>query len=67
MTRLIKENLDKFQVQELRLLPVTPKENLKSFSEPSIEEVCKIVREFSINASCRLDQAFPYIASEVLS
>ena len=35
---IIKENLDKFQVQEPRLLPVTPKENLKSFSTPSIEK-----------------------------
>ena len=56
---IIKENLDKFQVQEPRLLPVTPKENLKSFSSPSIEEVCNIVRESSIYASCRLDQAVP--------
>ena len=50
------ENLDKFQVQEPRLVPVTPKENLKSFSALSIEEVFKIVQESS-NASCRLDPA----------
>ena len=53
-TKIIKENLDKFQVQELRLIRVTPKENLESFSALSIEEVSKIVRESS-NASCRLD------------
>ena len=51
---IIKENLDKFQVQEPRLAPVTPKENLENFSSLSIGEVCKIVRESS-NASCRLD------------
>ena len=51
---IIKENLDKFQVQEPGLIPVTPKENLESFSALSIEEVSKIVRESS-NASCRLD------------
>ena len=43
---IIKENLG--------LIPVTPKENLESFSALSIEEVSKIVRESS-NASCRLD------------
>ena len=42
---IIKENLG--------LIPVTPKENLESFSALSIEEVSKIVRESS-NASCRL-------------
>ena len=51
---IIKENLDKFQVQEPRLAPVTPKENLENFSSLSIGEVCKIVRESS-NASCLLD------------
>ena len=51
---IIKENLDKFQVQEPRLIPVTPRENLESFSALSIEEVSKIVQESS-NASCRLD------------
>ena len=39
---IIKENLDKFQVQEPRLVPVTLKENLESFSVLSIE-VSKIV------------------------
>ena len=28
---IIKENLDKFQVQEPRLAPVTPKENLENY------------------------------------
>ena len=51
---IITENLDKFQVQEPRLVPVTLKENLESFSALSIEEVSKIVQESS-NASCRLD------------
>ena len=51
---IIKENLEKFQVQEPGLIPVTPNENLESFSALSIEEVSKIVRESS-NASCRLD------------
>ena len=51
---IIKENLDKFQVQEPRLAPVTPKENLENFSSLSIGEVCKIVRESS-NASRRLN------------
>ena len=51
---IITENLDKFQVQEPRLIPVTPRENLESLSALSIEEVSKIVRESS-NASCRLD------------
>ena len=50
----IMENLDKFQVQVPRLVPVTPKENLENFSPLSIGQVCKIVRESS-NASCRLD------------
>ena len=53
-SEIIKENLDKFQVQEPRLIPVTPKENLESFSALSIEEVSEIVQEFS-NVSCRLD------------
>ena len=48
------ENLDKFQVQEPRLIPSTPMENLESFSALSIEEVSKIVRESS-DASCWLD------------
>ena len=51
---IIKENLDKFQVQEPRLAPVSPKENLENFSALSIREVCEIVRESSI-ASFRLD------------
>ena len=51
---IIKENLDMFHVQEPRLAPVTPKENLENFSSLSIEEVSKIVLESS-NASCRLD------------
>ena len=51
---IIKENLGKFQVHEPRLVPVTPKENLESFSALSVEEVSKIVRESS-NAPCRLD------------
>ena len=50
---IVKENLDKFEVQEPRLAPVTLKENLENFSSLSIGEVCKIVRESS-NASCRL-------------
>ena len=53
-TEVIKEKLDKFQVQEPRLIPVTFKENLESFSALFIEEVSKIVRESS-KASCRLD------------
>ena len=44
---IIKENLDKFQVQEPRLAPVSPKENLENFSALSIGELCKIVRESS--------------------
>ena len=52
--KIIKQNLDKFQVQEPRLAPVTPKENLENFSSLSIGEVCKIVRESS-NASRRLN------------
>ena len=48
------ENLDKFQVQEPRLIPSTPMENLESFSALSIEEVSKIVRESS-DASRWLD------------
>ena len=51
---IIKKNLDKFLVQEPRLAPVTPKENLENFSSLPIGEVFKIVRESS-NASCRLD------------
>ena len=62
---IIKENLDKFQVQEPRLAPVTLKENLENFSSLSIEEVCKIVRESS-NASLSVGSC-SYMASEVLS
>ena len=46
---LLEEILDKFQVPEPRLDPVTPKANLKSFSLFSVEEVCKNVRESSEN------------------
>ena len=63
---IIKENLDKFQVQEPRLAPVTPKENLENFSFLSIEEVCKIVRlrilQCFLSAGSR-----SYMASKVLS
>ena len=45
---LLEEILDKFQVPEPRLDPVTPKANLKSFSLFSVE-VCKNVRESSEN------------------
>lgn len=62
---IIKENLDKFPVQEPRLAPVTPKENLENFSSLSIEEVCKIVRE-SPNASCRLDPVPTWLVSSCL-
>ena len=62
---VIKENLDKFQVQEPRLPPVTPKENLENFSSLSIEEVCKIVRESS-NASCRLDPVPTWLVKSCL-
>ena len=61
---IIKENLDKFQVQEPRLAPVTPKENLENFSSLSIE-VCKIVRESS-NASCRLDPVPTWLVKSCL-
>ena len=64
-TKIIKENLDKFQVQELRLIRVTPKENLESFSALSIEEVSKIVRESS-NASCRLDPVPTWLSKSCL-
>ena len=40
---IVKENLDKFQVQEPQLAPVTLKENLENSSLLSIGEVCKIV------------------------
>ena len=46
---LLEEILDKFQVPEPRLDPVTPKANLKSFCLFSVEEVCKNVRESSEN------------------
>ena len=62
---IIKENLDKFQVQEPRLAPATPKENLENFSSVSIEEVCKIVRESS-NASCRLDPVPTWLVKSCL-
>ena len=62
---IIKENLDKFQVQEPRLAPVTPKENLENFSSLSIGEVCKIVRESS-NASYRLDPVPTWLVKSCL-
>ena len=62
---IIKENLDKFQVQEPRLAPVTPKENLENFSSLSIGEECKIVRESS-NASCRLDPVPTWLVKSCL-
>ena len=62
---IIKENLDKFQVQEPRLAPVSPKENLENFSALSIGEVCKIVRESS-NASCRLDPVPTWLVKSCL-
>ena len=46
---LLEEILDKFQVPEPRLDPVTPKANLQSFCLFSVEEVCKNVRESSEN------------------
>ena len=62
---IIKENLDKFPVQEPRLAHVTPKENLVNFSMLSIEEVCQIVRE-SCNASCRLDPGPTWLVKSCL-
>ena len=62
---IIKENLDKFQVQEPRLAPVSPKENLENFSALSIGEVCKIVRESS-NAFCRLDPVPTWLVKSCL-
>ena len=62
---IIKGNLDKFQVQEPRLAPVTPKENLENFSPLSIGEVCKIVRESS-NASYRLDPVPTWLVKSCL-
>ena len=62
---IIKENLDKFQVQEPRLAPVTPKENLENFSSLSIGEVSKIVRESS-NASYRLDPVPTWLVKSCL-
>ena len=62
---IISENLDKFQVQEPRLISVTPRENLESLSALSIEEVSKIVRESS-NASCRLDPVPTWILKSCL-
>ena len=61
----MKENLDKFQVQEPRLAPVTPKENLENFSLLSIGEVCKIVRESS-NTSCQLDPVPTWLVKSCL-
>ena len=51
---LIKENLDKFQVPEPWLVPVTPKENLESFSQLSSEELWNIVQQW-LSAPCLLD------------
>ena len=62
---IIKENRDKFQVQEPRLAPVSPKENLENFSALSIGEVNKIVRESS-NASCRLDPVPTWLVKSCL-
>ena len=62
---IIKKNLDKFLVQEPRLAPVTPKENLENFSSLSIGEVFKIVRESS-NASCRLDPVPTWLVKSCL-
>ncbi len=62
---ILKENLDKFQVQEPRLAVVTPKENLENFSSLFSEEVCKIVRESS-NASCRLDPVPTWLVKSCL-
>ena len=62
---IIKQNLDKFQVQEPRLAPATPKENLENFSSLSIGKVCKIVRESS-NASCRLDPVPTWLVKSCL-
>ena len=64
-TEIIKENLDKFQVQELRLAPVTLKENLDNFSSLPIEEVSKIVLESS-NASCRFDPVPKWLVKSCL-
>ena len=63
---IIKENLDKFQVQEPRLAPVTPKENLENFSSLSIGEVCEIVQESS-NASCRLDPVPTWLVKKIFA
>ena len=62
---IIKENLDKFQVQEPRLAPVTTKENLENFSSLSRGEVCKVVRESS-NAFCRLDPVSTWLVKSCL-
>ena len=62
---IIKENLDKFQVQEPRLAPVTSKENLENFSSLSIGEVCKIVRESS-NTLCRLEPVPTWLVNSCL-
>ena len=64
-TEIITENRDKFQVQEPRLAPVSPKENLENFSALSIAEVSKIVLESS-NASCRLDPVPTWLAKSCL-
>ena len=63
---IINENLDKFQVQEPRLVPVNPKEiNLESFFALSIEHACKIVRESS-NASWGLDPVTTWLVKSCL-
>ena len=62
---IITENRDKFQVQEPRLAPVSPKENLENFFALSLGEVSKIVLESS-NASCRLDPVPTWLAKSCL-
>lgn len=62
---IIKENLDKSQVQEPRLAPVTPTENLENFSTLSIEEVYQIVRESSY-APCWLDPGPTWLVKSCL-
>ena len=62
---IVKENLDKFQVQEPQLASVTLKENLENSSLLSIGEVCKIVRESS-NALCRLEPVPTWLVNSCL-
>ena len=62
---IITENRDKFQVQEPRLAPVSPKENLENFFALSVGEVSNIVLESS-NASCRLDPVPTWLAKSCL-